>query len=312
MTVILSLWSISANAQSTLLSNVSRVNNTTQKQQGHAILPIVTIASPSKNSTLPIGAPLVTGNASAGLGGNAIKFVKVHVDKQAYSTASPKIIGDWSNWFIKVNISTPGPHVIQARATDIAGNQNWYTLSVNTGSANVNTSSIPASSNKTASSTSYQRNSSSTSYQRNSSSTSYQRNSSSNLLPTQQQQYSYQRNSSSTSYATEHTLPTQQQQVPPTNQQQYSYQRNSDSTSYQRNSNSTPTNATGAVPPTNATAAVLLPTQQQQYLLPTQTATVPPTTNANKTAAVPPTTSNKTGSRPPTTSNKTAAYSYHK
>lgn len=149
ITVILSLWSISAIAQSTLSSNVSGINNATHGQEGLAISPKVTITSPAKNSSLPVGVTLVTGNASARPGGNAIKVVEVHVDKQPYSTATPKVTGNWSNWSIKLNISTAGPHVIQARATDIVGIQNWHLLRVNT--ANVNTPSMPASSNKTAS-----------------------------------------------------------------------------------------------------------------------------------------------------------------
>jgi hypothetical protein len=150
ITAMLSLWSIAANAQLTTSSNVSGINNTTQSTAGQAKHPKVTIISPPTNSSLPIGVVLVTGNASASPSGSAIKDVKVHVDKQAYSIATPKVTGDWSNWAIKLNISVPGPHVIQARATDIAGNQNWHHVSVNISGANVNTSSMPATSNKTA------------------------------------------------------------------------------------------------------------------------------------------------------------------
>jgi hypothetical protein len=145
ITAMLSFWSIAANAQLTTSSNVSGINNTTQSTARLAIHPKVTIISPPANSSLPIGVVLVTGNASASPSGSAIKDVKVHVDKQAYSNATPKVTGDWSNWSIKLNISVPGPHVIQARATDIAGNQNWHHVSVNIKSANVNTSSMPAS-----------------------------------------------------------------------------------------------------------------------------------------------------------------------
>jgi hypothetical protein len=154
ITVILSLWSISANAQLTLSSNVSGTKNTTHGQEGQPIYPKVTITSPTKNSSLPVGVTLVTGNSSARPGGNAIKVVEVHVDNQPYSTATPKVTGNWSNWFIKFNIANNapiGPHVIQARATDIAGAQSWYHLSVNFNGANVNASSMPASpTNKTA------------------------------------------------------------------------------------------------------------------------------------------------------------------
>jgi hypothetical protein len=153
ITVILTLWSISTNAQLTLSSNVSGIKNATHGQEGQAIYPKVAITSPTKNSSLPVGVTLVSGNSSAPPGGNAIKVVEVHVDNHAYSTATPKVTGNWSNWSIKLNIpnNAPiGPHVIQARATDAAGNRNWYSLSVNFNGANVNASSMPASSNVTA------------------------------------------------------------------------------------------------------------------------------------------------------------------
>ena len=152
ITVILTLWSISANAQLTLSSNVSGIKNATKGQEGQAIYPKVAITSPTKNSSLPVGVTLVTGNSSAREGGNAIKVVAIHVDKQPYATATPKVTGNWSYWSIKLNIpnNAPiGPHVIQARATDVAGNQSWYSLSVNFNGANANASSMPASTNKT-------------------------------------------------------------------------------------------------------------------------------------------------------------------
>jgi hypothetical protein len=153
ITVVLTLWSISANAQLTLSSNVSGIKNATHGQEGQAIYPKVAITSPTKNSSLPVGVTLITGNSSAREGGNAIKVVEVHVDKQPYATATPKVTGNWSYWSIKLNIpnNAPiGPHVIQARATDIEGIQSWAHLPVNFNGANVNTSSIPASTNKTA------------------------------------------------------------------------------------------------------------------------------------------------------------------
>jgi hypothetical protein len=153
ITVILTLWSISANAQLTLSSNVSGIKNATKGQEGQAIYPKVAITSPTKNSSLPVGVTLVTGNSSAREGGNAIKVVAVQVDKQPYATATPKVTGNWSYWSIKLNIpnNAPiGPHVIQARATDIEGIQSWAHLSVNFNGANATTSSIPASSKTTA------------------------------------------------------------------------------------------------------------------------------------------------------------------
>jgi hypothetical protein len=117
---------------------------------GQATPPRVTITSPTKNSSLPLGIVLVTGNSSPSPGGSAIRDVKVHVDKGAYSSATPKANGDWSKWSIKLNISTAGPHVIQARATDIAGNQNWHRVPVNVSPTSVITKSTPALGNKSA------------------------------------------------------------------------------------------------------------------------------------------------------------------
>nr|MDQ6863548.1 hypothetical protein [Thermoproteota archaeon] len=153
ITIILALLGISANAQLTLSSNVSGIKNATHGQEGQTIYPKVAITTPTKNSSLPVGVTLVTGNSSAGAGGNAIKVVEVHIDNHAYSAATPKVTGNWSYWSIKLNIpnNAPiGPHVIQARATDAAGNRNWYGLSVNFNGASANASSISASTNATA------------------------------------------------------------------------------------------------------------------------------------------------------------------
>src|SRR5713226_784456 len=67
ITVLLSLWSISAHAQLTLSSNVSRINNATRGQEGLDIYPKVTITSPTKNSSLPVGVTIITGTSSARL-----------------------------------------------------------------------------------------------------------------------------------------------------------------------------------------------------------------------------------------------------
>ena len=92
ITVILALLGISANAQLTPASNVSGIKNATHGQEGQAIYPKVTITSPTKNSSLPVGVTLVTGNASASQGGNAIKVVKVHVDKQLIQLPPQKLL----------------------------------------------------------------------------------------------------------------------------------------------------------------------------------------------------------------------------
>jgi len=188
VTTILSFWSISAFAQLTTSTNALRVNNTTtplltassippeivckmnpnsaacaqpsvplsspvspsQRSAGQIMHPAVAITSPSANSSLQAGIVLVTGKASASPRGIAIHDVKVHVDKGAYSSATPGTNGDWSKWSIKLNIFTAGPHVIQARATDIAGNQNWHRVPVNISPTSVSTQSTPALVNKSA------------------------------------------------------------------------------------------------------------------------------------------------------------------
>ena len=90
--LILALLGISANAQLTLSSNVSGIKNATHGQEAQSPYPKVTITSPTKNSSLPVGVTLVTGNASAGAGGNAIKVVEAHVDKQVYPNAAEKLL----------------------------------------------------------------------------------------------------------------------------------------------------------------------------------------------------------------------------
>jgi len=93
------------------------------------IRPSVKITSPANGATLPGNSTIhVTGTASDTDSG--VKTVQVHVDTGTYQTAVPNAPGDWTTWSIDLSITTPGTHKIQARATDNAGNQNWYSISV--------------------------------------------------------------------------------------------------------------------------------------------------------------------------------------
>jgi len=90
--------------------------------------PAIKITSPAANQKLAKGTITITGTASDT--GSGVKTVQVHVDSGSYVTATPKSTGDWSTWSAQLKITSGGTHKIQARATDNAGNQNWYSVSI--------------------------------------------------------------------------------------------------------------------------------------------------------------------------------------
>jgi len=95
--------------------------------------PAVKITSPTEGQSVVNGTVPVTGTSSDETSGSGVKIVQVRVDSGSYQTATPKAAGDWSTWSINLNIPTPGSHKIQARATDNAGNSNWYSVNINVG-----------------------------------------------------------------------------------------------------------------------------------------------------------------------------------
>jgi len=120
-----------ATPYSTTLTNriitVNTVSDTTPPPD--TIRPSVKITSPANGVTLS-GNITIHVNGTASDADSGVKTVQVHVDTGAYQTAVPKAPGDWSTWSIDLSITTPGTHKIQARVTDNAGNQNWYSINV--------------------------------------------------------------------------------------------------------------------------------------------------------------------------------------
>jgi hypothetical protein len=142
---------ISANVQSTPIA--AKPSKIIIGSEGMAVYPKISITTPTKNSFVPVGFILVTGNASQNPGGEPIKTVEVHLDKQRYLAAKPIPRGNWSNWYIKLKIpdNTPqGLHIIQARATDMIGVQSWYHVTVHVTGASANSSSSSSAFNTTA------------------------------------------------------------------------------------------------------------------------------------------------------------------
>ena len=138
---------VSASGQSTQNSNATGAKIFTG-QEGLAIYPKVVISTPTKNSSLHPGSILVTGIASPNPGGEPIKTVAVHFDKQPYIPANPQTPGNWSHWYTKLNIPIITPsgssHIIQARATDITGIQSWWHVPIYVSVTNANKSSLAA------------------------------------------------------------------------------------------------------------------------------------------------------------------------
>jgi len=97
-------------------------------QSADTTAPKVAITSPTASQQIPQGAVTVTGTSSDESSG--LKTVELQLDSGSYQTATPKSIDDWSTWSTKLSITTTGTHKIQARATDNAGNQNWYSVSI--------------------------------------------------------------------------------------------------------------------------------------------------------------------------------------
>ena len=94
-------------------------------------IPSVYITSPAPNASLPPGAVAVTGTASDNQGGSGLNLVDLRVDSGAFSPVTPVAPGDWSTWTKTVTITQLGTRKIQARATDNAGNRNWWHVYVN-------------------------------------------------------------------------------------------------------------------------------------------------------------------------------------
>jgi len=94
--------------------------------------PVVTITSPSNGATLsgPSSGISISVTGTASDAGSGIKTVWVKVDAGTYYAVTPSSTNNYSSWTRSLTISTSGPHTITAKATDNAGNSQWYTINV--------------------------------------------------------------------------------------------------------------------------------------------------------------------------------------
>ncbi|AIF84236.1 F5/8 type C domain-containing protein [Candidatus Nitrososphaera evergladensis SR1] len=111
------------------------------------IRPFVTIDQPADRSEIVTSSSTATtatvnimGKASDSTSG--VKLVEVRTDNNAYQPASPASPGDWSTWTNSRTLAV-GNHEIAARATDNAGNQQVFTISVKVSQKPADTPSPP-------------------------------------------------------------------------------------------------------------------------------------------------------------------------
>ena len=104
-----------------------------------SVPPTAEITQPLTGSILQAGSIVVNGIAQDNTGGSGIQKVEVRYDKKSYLVATPKSAGDWSTWSITLNIPTADLHNITARATDNAGNRDWFDIKITTTSDPIDT-----------------------------------------------------------------------------------------------------------------------------------------------------------------------------
>jgi hypothetical protein len=94
-----------------------------------SVAPTVSIAKPSQGIT--VGSTImVTGVAADNLGGSGISSVELKVNSGNYVKATPKSLGDWSTWSHSLTFNSNDWKAIVAKATDKAGNEAWFKVSV--------------------------------------------------------------------------------------------------------------------------------------------------------------------------------------
>ncbi|MEO9362742.1 MAG: hypothetical protein ABI348_02465 [Nitrososphaera sp.] len=119
--------------------------------------PSITIDPPADKSAHAASAmAIINGKASSsssspGSSGNdssKIKLVEVRTENTAYEPAKPVSPGNWSSWtyYYYYRMLQPGIHEIVARATDDAGNRQWYVMPVQVSKAPSQTTDAPAAS----------------------------------------------------------------------------------------------------------------------------------------------------------------------
>ncbi len=90
--------------------------------------PKIAITYPADGKTVA-ATRSITIKGTASDSGSGIQAVHVRLVDNPYVAATPKAAGDWSTWSATFSI-TPGQHRFIARATDKAGNQEWYNLDI--------------------------------------------------------------------------------------------------------------------------------------------------------------------------------------
>ena len=97
---------------------------------GDKVAPTVKILSPAPDSSLPPGVVMIKGIANDNRGGSGVKLVQVRIDGGTFSNAVPKSLGDWSSWSSSQNLTIPGSHRIEVKATDFVGNQKSNAITI--------------------------------------------------------------------------------------------------------------------------------------------------------------------------------------
>jgi hypothetical protein len=96
--------------------------------------PLVSITSPVNGTALTVKSDRgifwinVTGTSFDA--DSNIKTVEVFMEDFPYKLANPKSEGDWSTWSFSDFVTSAGEKLIVARATDNAGNMQWFPINV--------------------------------------------------------------------------------------------------------------------------------------------------------------------------------------
>ena len=100
---------------------ITTTNNVTKQDTGISQIIITSVKRTEDTSNL-----MVYGMSQT-LGSDGTKIVEVQLDDAEYKPATPKEVGDWSEWSITFDTSTltDGIHNLAARVTDSSGDEEW-------------------------------------------------------------------------------------------------------------------------------------------------------------------------------------------
>jgi hypothetical protein len=114
-----------------LRSNITRGNIIMETDVAR---PLVSIANPLNGSTINAKSNHeilwinVTGTAFDA--DSKIKMIEVFIEDFPYKPVSPKSENDWSTWSFSDFVTSEGKKLIVARATDNAGNMQWFPINI--------------------------------------------------------------------------------------------------------------------------------------------------------------------------------------